>query len=227
MIYDDPLFPTIDIALRRGVHLGLRNHPHLYQFLSDHFDEWKQFYTRYRCLLTHHSEGAFFLVPDEKGALLNTQVLPQACVHLALFILAELRNPGILKTGKTISIEEIVTKLEIASPVDVLRPIYAPNSRDANVAERIRREIRKMLDLLEKIGCISNKNGIITPLEGLAHFADAKRPINNQDPLTRERLSRESGVHWGVQEATDGEEVEEVDTPVVDESQDDDQGDEA
>jgi chromosome condensin MukBEF MukE localization factor len=220
VIYKDSLFPPLDTALRRGAHIDPQSDPQGYQLLCENHAELRTFYAGYRCTLKHHPDGVFFLVPDSKDSVLKTRVLPASCAHIALALLYKQRDPEILQTGGTFSVENFIADLLAMMPSETLQRIYAPKRRESSTDERIREEMLRALKILDDLGCLTIRDGTITPLAGLAHFADPLRPINTHDPEVRNTLTRQAGVVWRDAEAltvADRDNDEEVyDIPAID-----------
>ena len=59
----DEHFPEVDLALRRGRHVG-RDDGTAYDYLVDALDHLEPFYRRFGCELMQRADGYFYLLPS-------------------------------------------------------------------------------------------------------------------------------------------------------------------
>jgi chromosome partition protein MukE len=155
-VIEDPAFPDVDLALRRGRHIDLDD-SEWYSFLSDAQPFLETFYRRFGCELVKVTDGYFYLLPSgdrlgrrrlSRGEMLTGQ-------GLALIFLdpATLRARGVIPVSQLIEI--------LANIVGRQRLVMALNARkkqprDERVAEEnARTEIARALRGLEKLGFVT------------------------------------------------------------------------
>lgn len=191
MIYHDKHFVDVDLILRQGGHIN-RSNLTLYQFVIDHFDEFKSFYQGYQCELVQHPDGFFFLL--SKGGLIPSKILPKPCVHLGMFIALKTRDPEITRSSGRISLSNLMQSIETSVPRETLQQVYAPKQRESLSDARIAEEIRKALKTLTDMRFIEMQGEVIKPLEAIHRFAELARHDNNPDELSRLVLAEQRGV---------------------------------
>ena len=197
MIYSNPHFPEIDITLRRGGHINRSFDIVWYQFLLDHFDEFKDFYERYHCSLIKHQEGFFFLL--SQGDILKTKILPKACMHLGLFLAFKKIDPEITRTFGKLTMEQLFQAMETMVPHEILQKVYAPKQKEAVQYSRIRDAIRNALDTLKDLQFIKITGDTIQITDAISRFMELPRHDNNPDFATREFLSMQRGVVFDIE----------------------------
>src|SRR5688572_12847161 len=144
----DDSFPEVDIALRRGRHVG-REDGGMYDFLCDALERLEPFYRRFGCELVQRSEGYFYLLPSgdrlgrrhlSAGEMMTGQVL-------ALLFL----DPSTLRRGGIIGRELLLQRLSQLVSTDVL--VRTLNPQKKKYDERIAAEVvrTKVADALRKL----------------------------------------------------------------------------
>jgi chromosome partition protein MukE len=104
----DDLFPTVDLMLRRGRHVG-REDDTLYAFLVDALDHLEPLYRRYGAELVHKSDGYFYLLPigDRLGRAQLSAAEMLVGQALALLYL----DPSSVKTTGVVARELLLQRL--------------------------------------------------------------------------------------------------------------------
>jgi chromosome partition protein MukE len=131
----DDLFPEVDLALRRGRHVGREDGP-MYGFLNDAHDHLEHFYRRFGAELVHKSDGYFYLLPssDRFGrSHLNAgeMLVGQAMALLYL-------DPDSLLHGGVVSRELVLQRLaSLVGQDDLVRVLH---QRQRKVDERVAAE---------------------------------------------------------------------------------------
>jgi chromosome partition protein MukE len=205
MNFHDPNFARTDVLLRRGGHIG-RGELVLYEFCTQHYDELKDFYTRFECQMVQHPDGFFYLLP--RGNLIATRRLSKPCVHLGLFIALKARDPEITRSSGRIPVTQLLQSIETTIPREVLQKTYAPKQREAATDARITEEIQRALRVLAELGFIVLEHDTVRPLEAIARFAELARHDNAPDDGARILLETERGIVFDVSEdiTSEGEE---------------------
>lgn len=190
----DPLFPEVDLALRRGRHIG-REDDAAYQLLVDGQVHLEAFYARYGCDLVHRSEGWFYLLPtgDRLGRahlLAGDMLVGQVLVLLYL-------DPAAVQRGGVVTRAELLGRLDMLVGTEALARTFRPKQKkfDERVAEEtVRTKVAESLRSLEALGFVDLRDGDQIRLRpSLFRFAD---PVRGREDLgaALERLVREGEI---------------------------------
>ncbi len=172
----DPLFPDVDLALRRGRHVTA-DELAFYTFLSDAREHLATFYRRYGCELMHKSDGFFYLLPsgDKLGKRHLRPVEMLVGQALALLYL----DPRTVEAGGTIVRDDVLGQLaSVLGSDDLVRALYPGKKR---VDERVAQEgVRsKVSDAIRKLGALgfvsTTEEGRIRLSPALLRFAEPAR----------------------------------------------------
>lgn len=178
----DPLFPEIDLALRRGQHID-RDEGEWYAFLIDAQAALETFYSRYGCELIHTSDGFFYLLPhtDQMGRRHLSAGEMLVGQTLALLYL----DPATVQAGGVVKQDAVVSRLagliDQRSLIRALNPRRRPKKSGDHVGQRIvRDEITKALRGLCRLGFIeSMDDGGVHLRCSVLRFAEAVRGLTD------------------------------------------------
>jgi chromosome partition protein MukE len=177
----DDLFPEIDLALRRGRHVGLDDGAE-YQFLIDAQAHLEAFYERYGCALIHRSEGYFYLLPS--GERLGRRLLARGEMLVGQTLALMYLDPAAVQRGGIVSRVEILARLDMLIGAETLVRTLQPRQRrfDERIAgEQIRTKVDEALRSLEALGFIDLRDSDLIRLRpALFRFAD---PVRGREPL--------------------------------------------
>ncbi len=104
----DADFPAVDIALRRGRHVG-REDGLTYELLLDGQVHLEEFYQRYGCELIHRSEGYFYLLAS--GDRLGRRQLTRAEMLVGQVAALLFLDPKAVERGGVVPRDEILGRL--------------------------------------------------------------------------------------------------------------------
>jgi chromosome partition protein MukE len=190
----EDLFPDVDLALRRGRHIGIEDAAE-YQFLIDGQAHLETFYSRYGCELIHRSEGYFYLLPSNdrlgrrtlsRGEMLVGQVL--ALLYL---------DPAAVQRGGLSTRSELLARLDMLVGAETLVRTLNPRQKkfDERVAEDlVRTKVDDALRTLESLGFVDVRDPDEIHLRpALFRFAD---PVRGREAVDNalERLVRTGEV---------------------------------
>lgn len=150
----DDLFPDVDLALRRGRHVGREDGP-AYEFLNDAHDHLEPFYRRFGAELVHKSDGYFYLLPSSdrlgRGQLSAGEMLVGQAMAL-LYL-----DPESLLHGGVVSRELVLQRLaSLVGQEDLVRVLH-PRRRKVDervAAETIRARFGRALRALSDLGFV-------------------------------------------------------------------------
>ena len=181
-VIEDALFPDVDLALRRGRHLGREDGP-AYQLVVDAQEHLEALYRRYGCELVHRSEGYFYLLPGgdrlgraqlSRGQMLVGQVL--ALLYL---------DPAAVKRGGVVTRDDLLGRIDMLLGTEAAWRTLHPRKRrfDARVAEAaIRTAVAEALRGLEGLGFVDLRDREEIRLRpALFRFAD---PVRGREDLS-------------------------------------------
>jgi chromosome partition protein MukE len=154
-VVQDPVFPDVDLALRRGRHIDLHD-SEWFAFLAEAQPFLETFYRRFGCELIKVADGYFYLLPsgDRMGRRQLTRGEMLVGQGLALIYL----DPASVKAAGVVPVAQLLEIL--ANLVGQDRLIVTLNFRkrppkDTRIAEETaRREVAKALRGLERLGFV-------------------------------------------------------------------------
>lgn len=150
----DDLFPEVDLALRRGRHVG-RDDGAVYDFLSDAHDYLEPFYRRFGAELVFKSEGYFYLLPT--GDRLSRSQLKAAEMLVGQSMALLYLDPEILLKRGKVSRELVLQRLESLVGQDELMRRFHPRRRkvdERTAAESVRARVGSALRMLADLGFV-------------------------------------------------------------------------
>jgi chromosome partition protein MukE len=151
----DPSFPDVDLALRRGRHVGRDDGP-WYELLVDGLDHLEPFYQRYGCELVHRSDGYFYLLPS--GDRLGQRHLSAGEMLVGQALALLYLDPSSLEHGGVVRRELVLGRLAGLVGADALVRTLDPRKKryDERVAaETVRTRVGTALRHLEALGFVA------------------------------------------------------------------------
>ncbi len=212
----DDQFPDVDLALRRGRHIG-RDDAAAYEYLVDAQAVLEAFYRRFGCELVQQSDGYFYLLPagDRLGRrrlTLGEMLVGQA---LALMYL----DPASLQTGGLVPKDALVQRLAGLVGTDVLMRTLAPRKKrydERIAAETVRGQIDEAIRRLAELGFVALADDDRLALRpALMRFAEPVRALTTPDAALAQLIAR-GEVVLGEPLTVDGEDDDD-DAPSEDE----------
>jgi chromosome partition protein MukE len=207
----DALFPEVDLALRRGRHVGREDGP-AWAFLVDALDHLEPFYRRYGCELIQ-SDGWFHLQPtrDDLGRRHLTVGEMLVGQSLALLYL----DPATLREGGRVDRVLVLDSLQRLVGGEVLIQLLNPRRkrRDDRLAEAtVREEVDRALRGLAALGFIDLEDDRLRLRAALMRFAEPVRGLGDPAAALASLVSRGAAVMVGepteIAEESAGEEEE-------------------
>lgn len=182
-VINDPAFPAVDLALRRGRHID-RDDGDWYAFIADAQDHLEPFYRRFGCELVSSSDGYFYLLPT--GDQLARRHLSAGEMLVGQTLALLYLDPATVETGGAIPRERLLDRLGALVGDRELARALEPRRRKFDDERVLHRTIRKGIDAaLGRLGHL----GFIDLLEGgrlrlrapLLRFADPVRGSQDFD----------------------------------------------
>ena len=151
-VLEDPEFPALDLALRRGFHVD-RDAAGWYTLLSEAQDLLEAFYRRYGCELIHKTDGYFYLLPTGDQLPRRQLSAQDMLVGQALALLY--LDPISLERGGLVTREQVIEQLVAALGTAALMAAFVPKRRrkDEQLAQRqVRSKIAEAVRRLAALG---------------------------------------------------------------------------
>jgi chromosome partition protein MukE len=202
----EPVFPDVDLALRRGRHIGA-DELAFYTFLVDAREHLEPLYRRYGCELIYKADGYFYLLPTSEKLgrrhLRPTEMLVGQA--LALLYL----DPRTVEQGGVVGRDEVLGQLATVLGTDDLVRAFNPQKKrlDERVAEEgVRTKVTEAVRRLAALGFVALADDGRTKLRpALLRFAEPAR-LAEPPEVVLARLASEGEVVL-----TDDEEVSQDD----------------
>jgi chromosome partition protein MukE len=150
----DDNFPEVDLALRRGRHIG-REDGSAYEFLNDALDRLDAFYRRFGCELVQRSEGYFYLLPS--GDRLGRRHLSAGEMLVGQVLALLYLDPSTLERGGVIARELLLQRLANLVATDTLVRTLSPQKKKFDeriAAELVRTKVADGLRKLSDLGFV-------------------------------------------------------------------------
>lgn len=180
-VIEDDHFPELDLALRRGRHLG-RDDGTVYEFLVDAVDHLEPFYRRFGCELVQRSDGYFYLLPA--GDRLGRRQLSAGEMLVGQTLALLYLDPATLQHGGVVARELLLQRLAGLIGAEALVRTLNPRRRrfDERLAgESVRTQVGEALRKLAELGFVDLLDEARLRLRpALLRFADPVRGL--QDP---------------------------------------------
>ena len=177
---EDEHFPEVDLALRRGRHVG-RDDGSAYEYLVDAQPLLEPFYRRFGCELVQRSDGYFYLLPS--GDRLGKRVLSTGEMLVGQTLALLYLDPATLKHGGVVAREALLERLAGLVGTDVLVRTLNPKRKkyDERVAaETVRTQVAEALRRLSDLGFVDLLDDARLRLRpALLRFADPVRSLGD------------------------------------------------
>jgi chromosome partition protein MukE len=151
----DPLFPEVDLALRRGRHID-RDDGDSYVFLSDAQAQLEQLYRRYGCELVMQTDGYFYLLPS--GDKIARRHLNAGEMLVGQTLALQALDPTTIQTGGVITRDQLLARLgSLVSDRDLARALEPRRRRfddERVVHETIRKRVAEAVRRLVALGFV-------------------------------------------------------------------------
>lgn len=190
----EPVFPDVDLALRRGRHIGA-DELAFYTFLVDAREHLEPLYRRYGCELVYKADGYFYLLPTTEKLgrrhLRPTEMLVGQA--LALLYL----DPRTVEQGGVVGRDEVLGQLATVLGTDDLVRAFNPQKKrlDERVAEEgVRTKVTEAVRRLAALGFVALADDGRTKLRpALLRFAEPSR-LAEPPEVVLARLASEGEV---------------------------------
>lgn len=151
---DDEHFPEVDLALRRGRHIG-RDDGTAYDYLIDAQALLEGFYQRFGCELVQRSDGYFYLLPS--GDRLGRRHLSAGEMLVGQTLALLYLDPTTLQHGGLVGREAVLQRLSGLLGTEALVRTLNPRKRkyDERIAgETVRTQVGEALRRLADLGFV-------------------------------------------------------------------------
>jgi chromosome partition protein MukE len=180
-VIQDPMFPAVDVALRRGRHID-REDGDWYAFVTDSQDHLEQLYRRYGCELVTQSDGYFYLLPT--GDQLSRRHLSGGEMLVGQTLALQYLDPSTVQSGGVVTREQLLTRLGGLVGDHELAKALEPRRRrfddERIVHEVIRRRVAEAVRRLASLGFIEIFDEDHVRLRSpLLRFADPIRGLSD------------------------------------------------
>ncbi len=215
----DEHFPEVDLALRRGRHVG-RDDGTAYDYLVDALDHLEPFYRRFGCELVQRADGYFYLLPS--GDRLGRRQLSTGEMLVGQTLALMYLDPATLQHGGTVQREALLHRLSGLLGAETLVRTLNPRRKKFDeriAAETVRTKVAEALRRLADLGFIDMVDDAMLRLRpALMRFAEPVRDPSNQQAAL-ERLVKSGEIVLGDAEedanedgnGTEADDEEEVD----------------
>ena len=190
----DEHFPEVDLAVRRGRHVGRDDGP-AYDYLVDALDHLEPFYRRFGCELIQRADGYFFLLPA--GDRLGRRQLSAGEMLVGQTLALMYLDPGTLQHGGRVQRDTLLERLEGLLGTETLVRMLNPRRRKFDeriAAETVRTKVAEALRRLTNLGFIDTADdGMLQLRPALMRFAEPVRDLSNEKAAL-ERLVRSGEI---------------------------------
>ena len=190
----DEHFPEVDLALRRGRHVG-RDDGTVYDYLVDALDHLEPFYRRFGCELVQQADGYFYLLPS--GDRLGRRQLSAGEMLVGQTLALLYLDPATLQHGGVARREALLQRLAGLVGTETLVRTLNPRRRKFDeriAAETVRTKVGDALRRLAELGFIDVlDDGTIRLRPALMRFAEPVRDLSDRD-VALEQLVRRGEV---------------------------------
>ncbi|MDW7710787.1 MAG: chromosome partition protein MukE [Deferrisomatales bacterium] len=178
-VIQDPVFPDVDLALRRGRHIDLDD-SQWFAFLAEAQSHLELFYRRFGSELIRVADGYFYLLPS--GDRLGRRQLSRGEMLVGQGLALLYLDPATVKAAGVVPPAQLLELL--VSLVGQERLVVTLNFRknppkDARIAEEMaRKEIAKALRGLERLGFVERlPDDLLRLRTPLMRFTDPVRGL--------------------------------------------------
>jgi len=181
-VVQDPLFPSVDLYLRRGRHID-REDADWYTFITDAQDHLEPFYRRFGCQLIFQSDGYFYLLPT--GEQLSRRQLSPGEMLIGQALALQYLDPATIQSGGVVTREQILSRLAgLIGERDLAKALEPRRKRfddERIVHETIRKRVGEAVRRLAGLGFVDALDDDHLRLRSpLLRFAD---PVRGLEPL--------------------------------------------
>ena len=205
----DEHFPEVDLALRRGRHVG-RDDGTAYDYLVDALDHLEPFYRRFGCELMQRADGYFYLLPS--GDRLGRRQLTAGEMLVGQTLALMYLDPATLQHGGMVQRETLLQRLSGLLGTETLVRTLNPRRRKFDeriAAETVRTKVAEALRRLTDLGFIDSVDDAMLRLRpALMRFAEPVRDLSDRQAAL-ERLVRSGEIALG--EAVEKDDSDEED----------------
>jgi chromosome partition protein MukE len=153
-VIEDDYFPEVDLALRRGCHIG-RDDGAAYDYLVDAQALLERFYRRFGCELVQQSDGYFYLLPS--GDRLGRTHLSAGEMLVGQTLALLYLDPATVQHGGVVTRDVLLQRLAGLVGAPVLVRTLSPQRRkyDERVAaETVRGQVGEAVRRLASLGFV-------------------------------------------------------------------------
>jgi chromosome partition protein MukE len=215
----DEQYPKVDLALRRGRHIGRDDGP-MYEYLVDAQALLEPFYQRFGCELIQQSDGYFYLLPRPSNDALGRRQLSPGEMLVGQTLALLYLDPATLQHGGVVGREVLLQRLSALLGADLLVRTLDPRRArrgkkyDERVAaESVRTKIGEAVRRLGELGFVDLLDDARLRLRpALTRFAEPVRGLGDRS-VALERLVRSGEV------VLEDDDPDSEDDPSVDDEQ--------
>jgi len=193
----DEHFPEVDLALRRGRHVG-RDDGAAYDYLVDALDHLEPFYRRFGCELVQRADGYFYLLPT--GDRLGRRQLSAGEMLVGQTLALMYLDPATLQHGGMVQRETLLQRLSGLLGTETLVRTLNPRRRKFDeriAAETVRAKVAEACRRLADLGFIDVADDAMLRLRpALMRFAEPVRDLSDQQAAL-ERLVKIGEIALG------------------------------
>lgn len=191
-VIQDPVFPSVDVALRRGRHID-RDDGDWYAFVAEAQDHLEQFYRRYGCELVTQSDGYFYLLPT--GDQLSRRHLSAGEMLVGQTLALQYLDPSTVQSGGVVTREQLLARLAGLLGDRELAKALEPKRRrfddERIVHEIIRKRVAEAVRRLASLGFIEILDQDHIRLRSpLLRFADPVRGLSDAGSAMERLITR-------------------------------------
>jgi chromosome partition protein MukE len=187
----DEHFPEVDLALRRGRHIG-RDDGTVYDYLVDALDHLEPFYRRFSSELVQRSDGYFYLLPS--GDRLGRRHLSAGEMLVGQTLALMYLDPATLQHGGVVQREALLQRLSGLLGTETLVRTLNPRKRKFDeriAAETVRTKVAEALRRLADLGFIDTvDDGMLRLRPALMRFAEPVRDLSDQHAALERLVQR-------------------------------------
>ncbi len=190
-VIEDDHFPEVDLALRRGRHVG-RDDGTAYEYLVDAQPLLEAFYRRFGCELVQRSDGYFYLLPS--GDRLGRRQLSAGEMLVGQTLALLYLDPATLQHGGVVAREALLQRLAGLIGTDALVRTLNPRRRkhlERVAEETVRAQVGEALRRLSDLGFVDLVDeGSLRLRPALLRFADPVRGLGDSTRALEHLVAR-------------------------------------
>jgi chromosome partition protein MukE len=193
--FQHPLFPEVDMLLRRGAHVGEEDQDK-HEFVRDAEPVLQAFYRLYQAQLHQSQEGAYYL-GVEQSEHFKTLTLSRLDMVIGKTLAAMLLEPDILNTLGRVALNKLLHTIELHPGRAMLLVCAGIRVTDEESGNRkLREAVGKSLNTLADLYFIAwnARAEEIVPFRALLRFADDVRVVGTLDDNLSPHLTNGTAV---------------------------------